>query len=66
MNEYLVTWGIELDADSPEDAALQALAIHRDPKSIATVFNVAEQIAPGVRGSYVVVDVHEGVVEDVH
>ena len=36
--EYRLTWTIDLDADSPEDAARKALAIHRDPQSLATVF----------------------------
>lgn len=66
MTEYLVTWAIELDADSPEDAALQALAVHRDPKSLATVFNVAEQYTDGLRSRFVVVDAVEGEVENVH
>jgi hypothetical protein len=37
---YVVTWEIELDADSPVEAAKLALAIQRDPNSIATVFKV--------------------------
>ena len=37
---YHVRWAIDLDADSPEDAAAKALAIHRDPFSIAMVFSV--------------------------
>lgn len=37
---YKVQWGIEIEADSPQDAARQALAIQRDPASIATVFTV--------------------------
>jgi hypothetical protein len=40
--EYRVTWTIDLDADSPESAADQALAIHRDPQSSATVFTVTD------------------------
>lgn len=45
MTEYHVTWTIELDADSAEDAAKNALAIHRDSSSLATVFTVnGEQI----------------------
>jgi hypothetical protein len=42
MAEYLVTWKIEVAADSPEDAALQALEIQRDPESMATVFDVVD------------------------
>lgn len=40
MKTYLVTWEIELDAETPEAAARAALAIQRDPNSLATVFNV--------------------------
>jgi len=43
MAQYRVTWEIELDADTPEDAAREALAIMRDPDSIATVFTVHDQ-----------------------
>lgn len=43
MAEYLVSWEIELDADSPLDAAKLALEIHRDPTSIATVFDVVDE-----------------------
>lgn len=42
MKEYLVEWSIELSAESPEDAARQALEIQRDPDSSATVFYVME------------------------
>jgi hypothetical protein len=40
MKNYRVTWEIDLSAKTPEDAAVMALAIHRDPTSIATVFAV--------------------------
>lgn len=40
MNRYRVTWVINLEADTPREAAEQALAIHRNPESIATVFDV--------------------------
>lgn len=40
MGEYLVGWEIQLDAESPQDAAWKALSIQRDPASIATVFGV--------------------------
>lgn len=36
--EYQVTWTIDIDADSHEDAARKALEIQRDPDSIALVF----------------------------
>lgn len=37
---FTVEWRIDLYADSPEAAARKALAIQRDPDSIATVFHV--------------------------
>ena len=54
MAEYVVRWKIELEADSPQDAAAQALDIQRDPDSIATVFDVVD---PG--GASKTVDVAE-------
>lgn len=42
MKSYYVVWRMEIEADSHEDAARRALAIHRDPESIATVFDVCE------------------------
>jgi len=41
--EYRVIWTIDIDADSPEDAARKALAIHRDPNSWATHFEVRDR-----------------------
>ena len=38
--EYHVTWTIDLDAHSFDDAVMVALAIQRDPNSIATHFQV--------------------------
>jgi hypothetical protein len=43
MAEYLVTWEINLNAESPLEAARKALTIHRDPKSTATVFVVTDE-----------------------
>ncbi len=40
MNTYRVTWTIDVDANSAEGAAIEALKIHRDPESEATVFDV--------------------------
>lgn len=39
--EYRVIWEIDLSANSPRDAAEQALEIHRDPSSSATYFEIA-------------------------
>jgi hypothetical protein len=41
--EYTVTWVIEIEAESHEAAARQALAIQRDPESTATVFKVESE-----------------------
>ena len=38
-----VIWEIDLDADSQREAAEKALAIHRNPESIATVFDVVDK-----------------------
>ena len=40
MPEYHVIWTIDIDADSAEDAARQALAIQRDAQSIGNIFDV--------------------------
>lgn len=37
---YLVTWSMELEADSPLDAAKLARKIQLDPDSLATEFEV--------------------------
>ena len=44
MPEYTVAWTIQLDADSPRDAARQAREIQLDPNSIATFFRVTEVV----------------------
>lgn len=41
LHLYHVTWEIDLEATSARQAAKEALKIHRDPESIATVFSVA-------------------------
>ncbi len=41
MPEYRVRWEIEVDAETPREAVENALEIHRDLSSIATVFEVA-------------------------
>ncbi|NTY62204.1 hypothetical protein [Mycolicibacterium sphagni] len=38
--ECRVTWEIDIDADNPHAAAAKALAIQRNPESIATFFGV--------------------------
>jgi len=41
--EYRVTWIIDLDAESFEEAAQEALEIQRDPDSLATHFTVTDE-----------------------
>jgi hypothetical protein len=43
MPNYLVTWTIDIEADSPTEAALAALAIQRKADSIAVVFKVRDK-----------------------
>ncbi|HEX9987043.1 MAG TPA: hypothetical protein VGE45_00990 [Chloroflexia bacterium] len=40
MTTYYVSWKIELDADSPREAAREALKTMRDESSLATHFTV--------------------------
>jgi hypothetical protein len=54
MDEYLVTWRIELSANSPEDAARQAREIQLDPDSTALVYRVS-----GPRGEQYAIDLEE-------
>jgi hypothetical protein len=43
MKTYSIKWTMEIDAGTPEEAARKALEIHRDPASIATVFDVYDE-----------------------
>jgi hypothetical protein len=40
MALYEVTWVIDIDADTPREAAELALKVQRDPDSLATQFMV--------------------------
>lgn len=40
MKEYRVLWVIEVDGETPTEAALAAQIIQRAPNSIASVFDV--------------------------
>jgi hypothetical protein len=42
MTEYLVKWAMNIEADTPEQAAEEALKIHRDVESEASIFNVID------------------------
>lgn len=48
---YHIAWYISIDAESPEEAAQEALDIQRDPASTATVFTV-DEAEGAVRRSY--------------
>ncbi len=41
MTLHRITWTIDLDAATPQEAAEKALTIQRNPESIATVFRVS-------------------------
>ncbi len=43
MQEYKVEWRIDINAESPEEAAFKALMINRDPDSIAVVYEVTDK-----------------------
>lgn len=47
MREFRVAWVVDVDAKNHEDAAKAALAMQRDPRSIATVFEVAPRCECG-------------------
>ena len=46
---FRVSWTIDIDARTPRAAARKALAIHRNPTSIATVFGVTDTHGNTVR-----------------
>jgi hypothetical protein len=47
--EYRVMWLIDVEAETPVEAALIAQEIQRDPESIATVFTVVDRENNGAR-----------------
>ena len=57
MTEYLVTWQIDIEADTPEEAAREALKIQRDLDSEAKHFEVQEE-KDGTHGEVVRVDLN--------
>lgn len=42
MQHFIVTWEIDIEADTPEAAARRAREIQLDPDSIATFFDVLD------------------------
>lgn len=59
MAMFKVTWEMDLDAENAREAAQLALAVHRDPSSIATCFEVEDDT-----GNIEHIDLTEGVPED--
>ena len=43
MAQYLVIWEIDIEADSPKEAAIEAVIIQQDKISEAIAFTVKEQ-----------------------
>ena len=58
MQTFHLVWEIDIDANSPREAAEKALAIQKCPDSIATVFQVIDE-----RGESVRVDLLEDSIE---
>lgn len=56
--QYRVVWEIDIVADSAKAAAKKALEIHRDPESLATVFDCWSERGKGKR-----IDLTENTVE---
>jgi hypothetical protein len=55
MSEYVVTWHVEVEADSHKEAAKEARKMQLDPHSEATYFSVVSATEVG-RGSKQIVD----------
>jgi hypothetical protein len=56
---YFVSWDIDIEADSPKEAAQKARRIQRDLDSIATIFSVRDP-----RGEVTSVDLEDEEVDD--
>jgi hypothetical protein len=57
MGTYRVVWEIDVEAESAEDAARQALEIQRDPESTGIIFDVYAE-----DGYNTIVDLYSGTV----
>jgi hypothetical protein len=55
LKDYLVEWDFDIDAGTPRDAAMLALAVQRNPESTATVFKVTEKRT----GDVMIIDLDE-------
>ena len=59
MKGYTLYWKIEIDADSPREAARRARDIQLDPNNTATVFEVFEHDGDGEPINVDLLDVQE-------
>lgn len=59
MANYFVKWTIDIEADSPEEAAQKALEIQRNPESIATCFSVKETTPGNLNSGWYEFDLDE-------
>lgn len=48
MPEFRVRWEIDIEADTPEEAAMRALFIQRDRESTATHFTVIPTVGEDI------------------
>jgi hypothetical protein len=48
MPEFRVRWEIDIEADTPEEAAIRALFIQRDRDSAATHFTVSPEVGESI------------------
>jgi len=60
MPEYNVYWEIQIEADTPQEAARIAYTIQQDPNSIATIYTVTPRWKNSKEGP-VYVDLLEGI-----
>lgn len=57
MSHHVITWKIDIfDAETPEEAMRRALAIMRDPESVATIFTAENQDT----GERITIDIEDG------
>lgn len=52
MNSYRVRWEIDVEADSPREAAAEAFRLVRKPETTATVFDVTRRLGGPVTESW--------------
>ena len=48
MTQFKVRWEIDIEADTPEEAAMHALFIQRDRESTATHFTVIPEVGEDI------------------